>query len=217
MKTLTKLVLGTLRREQLKAPEHHAVSNILLPPPNKSDGIRIMDALQRRQSQREFSPEAIGEQTLADIAWAACGINRPKEGGRTAPSAMNAQEVDLYLAMASGLYLYEPRQHLLRLVVAKDVRRVAGYQDFVDNAPLNLVYVADHSRMSLVPASKRSQYCAVCAGAMAQNVALYSASAGLHNVVRTWFNRRSLAEAMRLDSDHQILLTQSVGRCSTDG
>jgi nitroreductase len=91
------------------------------------------------------------------------------------------------------------------------VRRVTGYQDFVDSAPLDLIFVADHARMKLVPAAARESYASVAAGAMAQNVYLFCASVGLATVVRAWFDRQALTQAMGLGTDHQILLTQTVG------
>jgi SagB-type dehydrogenase family enzyme len=151
-------------------------------------------------------------QALSDLLWAAAGVNRPSLGGRTAPSAMNAQEVHLYAALAEGLYLYDPAAHRLRQAVAADVRHVSGYQDFVDSAPLDLIYVADHARMKLVPAAHREAYAFAAAGAMAQNVYLYCASAGLATVIRGWFDAAALSRAMGLDNDQQVLLAQTVGR-----
>ena len=124
---------------------------------------------------------------------------------------MNAQEVDLYVALPQGLYRYEPKAHALQLVVAQDVRRVTGYQDFVDTAPLDLIFVAEHSRMKIVPAAMRESYASVAAGAMAQNIYLYCASVGLSTVVRAWFDRQALTQAMGLSPDQQLLLTQTVG------
>jgi nitroreductase len=106
---------------------------------------------------------------------------------------------------------YDPKAQDLKLTVASDVRRVTGYQDFVDNAPMDLVLVADHARMKLVPASARESYASVAAGAMAQNIYLFCASTGLAAVVRAWFDRQALTQAMGLSPDHQILLTQTVG------
>ena len=88
------------------------------------------------------------------LLWAADGVNRP-DGGRTAPSAINAQKIDLYVALPTGAYRYDAGAHALQLVAAADVRRVTGYQDFVDEAPLDLVFVADYSRMGMVPAAQR--------------------------------------------------------------
>lgn len=211
MNTLTKLALGMIGRLQGEAAGSATLTHMDLPAPETAGGMGLMEALQHRQSQRAFLPEPLSPQTLSNLVWAACGINRKDLNGRTAPSAMNAQEVDLYLALPQGLYRYLPRQHLLEQVVAGDVRRVTGYQDFVDNAPLDLIFVADHTRMGLIPASKRVLYCAVSAGAMAQNIALFCASAGLANVVRAWFDRQALAQAMRLEPAQQILLTQTIG------
>lgn len=212
MNTLTKLALGLMGRNQPRPPAGDGASARKLPPSHQKGGLPLMEALQRRASQREFTPETLDEQQLSDLLWAAAGINRPPLGGRTAPSAMNAQEVVLYAAMPQGLFRYEPASHTLQLAVASDVRRVTGYQDFVDDAALDLVYVADHARMKLVPASQRTPYAFAAAGAMAQNVYLFCASAGLATVVRAWFDREALAAAMGLGTDEQLLLAQTVGR-----
>ena len=182
-----------------------------LPPPSRTGGMPLMEALLHRQSQRKFSTQPLSEQLLSDLLWAAAGVNRAAEGGRTAPSALHAQEVDLHVALPNGLHLYDPTQHALRLEVASDVRRVTGYQDFVDQAALDLIFVADHTRMKLVPAARRRAYAFTCAGAMAQNVYLFSASAGLATVVRAWFDHAGLSEAMGLSADHELLLAQTVG------
>lgn len=170
-----------------------------------------MQALSQRHSTREFSPSPLRHQVMSDLLWAAAGINRPDVEGRTAPSAMNSQEIEVYVALAEGLYRYEPSGHVLYLISATDVRRVTGYQDFVDRAPLDLIFVADHSRMTAVPAGHRDSYASVAAGAMAQTVYLFCASAGLGTVIRAWIDRQALSEAMDLQADHQILLSQTVG------
>jgi SagB-type dehydrogenase family enzyme len=145
------------------------------------------------------------------VLWAANGINRPETGGRTAPSVLNAQEISVYVALPSGVYLYEPKSHALNLIRGVDARRVTGYQEFVDEAPVELIFVADPSRNRLVPSALRSIYAAVSAGAMCQNVYLYSASAGLVTVARGWFDRSALAEALALKKGQQIVLAQTVG------
>jgi hypothetical protein len=212
MNTLTKLALGLMGHNPPRPPAGTPLQARALPSPHREGGLPLMEALARRQSSREFAPTALDEQTLSDLIWAAGGVNRPALGGRTAPSAMNAQEVLLYAAMPQGLYLYEPVAHELQLAVASDVRRVTGYQDFVDDAALDLVYVADHGRMGMVPAAQRTAYACAAAGAMAQNVYLFCASAGLATVVRAWFDRDALAKAMGLGNDQQLLLAQTVGR-----
>jgi hypothetical protein len=211
MNTLTKLALGLMGQLKPAPALGDAAHTMKLPAARKRGGEPLMEVLRRRESQREFAPQTLPKAVLSDLLWAAAGINRPKLGGRTAPSAMNAQEVDLYVALPRGLYRYDPKAHALHLAIASDVRRVTGYQDFVDAAPLDLIYVADHGRMGLVPASRRESYAFAAAGAMAQNVYLFCASAGLATVVRAWFDGHALSQAMGLPADRQLLLTQTVG------
>ncbi len=211
MNTLTKLALGLIGQLAPKPAQGDAAPALPLPPPQTGGGMPLMQALRERQSRREFDPAPLEPQTLSNLMWAAAGVNRPALGGRTAPSALNAQEIDVYVALPEGLYRHDPSAHALLLVSATDVRRVTGYQDFVDSAPLELIYVADHARMKLVPAAQRESYASVAAGAMAQNVYLYCASAGLATVIRAWIDRHALAQAMGLEPDHQILLAQTVG------
>ena len=184
MNTLTKMALGLIGQLKPTPLAFDPGQSIHLPAPTVVGGMPLMQALGARQSQRDFQPAPLPEQTLSDLLWAAAGINRAELGGRTTPSAMNAQEVDVYVALATGLYRYAPKVHELHLVAAMDVRRVTGYQDFVDTAPLDLVYVADHGRMKTIPAARRESYASMTVGAMAQNVYLYCASAGLGAVVR---------------------------------
>lgn len=211
MNTLTKMALGLLGQIKPHPAVGYAASTIHLPNADTTGGLPIMQALMQRQSQREFDPAPLAEQVLSDLLWAAAGINRPEINGRTTPSAMNAQEVQLYVALPSGLYRYAEPTHTLHLVTATDVRRVTGYQDFVDDAPLDLIYVANHARMKLIPASQRELYAAAAVGAMAQNVYLYCASAHLATVIRAWFDRSALSQAMELNNDQQVILAQTVG------
>lgn len=211
MNTLTKMALGLIGQLHTQPASGESLTMMALPPAQTTGGLPLMEALRQRHSAREFRPDALTPQQLSDLLWAACGLNREALGGRTAPSAMNAQEVDLYVALPQGLYRYQPKAHALQLMVAQDVRRVTGYQDFVDTAPLDLIFVADHSRMKIVPAAMRESYASVAAGAMAQNIYLYCASVGLATVVRAWFDRQALTQAMGLSPDQQLLLTQTVG------
>jgi nitroreductase len=211
MNTLTKLALGFMGQLKARPRRGRARATLSLPKASAGGGMPLMQALHLRQSQREFSTRALPEQMLADLLWAAGGINRPSLGGRTAPSAMNSQEVDVFVALPAGLYLYDPAAHALRLEVASDVRGVTGYQDFSDEAALDLVFVADHGRMPLVPAAQRQAYTFAAAGAMAQNVYLYCAAQGLATVIRAWIDRHALSQAMALNADQQVLLAQTVG------
>ena len=210
MSTLTKLVLGKMGQLRPLPAASAAAGSIALPAPERSGGVPLMQALERRHSARDFAPERLPLPLLSNLLWAAFGINR-EDGGRTAPSAINAQEIDLFVALPTGAYRYDPGAHQLLLVASGDVRRVTGYQDFVDAAPLDLVYVADHGRMKLVPAAMRTCYASVAAGAIAQNVYLYAASAGLNTVIRAWIDRTAIAEALGLTHDQEVLLSQTVG------
>ena len=211
METLAKLALGLIGHNRPRPLTGEASKTKVLPAPNRRGGMPLMEALAARRSQRRFSAQPLDDQPLSDLLWAAGGVNRPQDDGRTAPSAMHAQEIDLYAALPDGLYRYDPQRHELALAMACDVRRVTGYQDFVDDAALDLVYVADHRRMGRIPASKRESYACCAAGAMAQNVYLYCASAGLATVLRAWFDRSALSHAMGLTEDEQLLFAQTVG------
>jgi SagB-type dehydrogenase family enzyme len=213
MNTLTKFTLGMMGRLRPKPALGSAEPRIALPAPDRSAGIPLMQAFDKRQSRREFSREELPLAVLSNLLWAADGVNRA-DGGRTAPSALNAQEVDIFVALPSGTYCYNPRDHALTLIAGSDVRRVTGYQDFVDEAPLDLVYVADHARMLRVPGSQRSAFAFTVAGAIAQNVYLYSASYGLATVIRAWIDRTAIAEALGLTPDQEVLLSQTVGFCA---
>lgn len=210
MSTLTKLALGAMGKLRPKPARGDATPKITLPAPETTGGMPLMEAIAKRRSAREFSHKEMPLPMLANLLWAANGVNRP-DGGRTAPSAMHSQEVDIYVALPSGAYLYDAAANVLQLVAGSDVRRVTGYQDFVDEAPLDLVYVADHGRMKLVPVSSRESFASAAAGAVAQNVYLFAAGNGLATVIRAWIDREAIANALGLPHDHQVLLSQTVG------
>jgi nitroreductase len=210
MSTFTKVVSGMMGQLRPQPAKGDSAASIALPPAVKQGGLPLMEALARRQSSREFAPDALPLPVLSGLLWAAFGRNRD-DGKRTAPTAINAQEIDVFVALPTGAYLYDAAAHELRLVAAADLRRVTGYQDFVDEAPLDLVYVADHARMGMVPVGQRSAYAHVAAGAISQNVYLFCASSGLATVIRAWINREAIADALGLAHDQQVLLSQTVG------
>ncbi len=210
MSTLTKLALGMMGQLRPKPPQGDSLPRIDLPSPQKEGGMPLMEALAKRHSGREFATKELSPQVLSNLLWAAYGVNRPDKG-RTAPSALNAQEIDIYVALPTGAYLYDASANQLQLVAANDVRRVTGYQDFVNDAALDLVFVADHSRMKLVPVVNRESYASVAVGAIAQNVYLFAASAGLVTVIRAWIDREAIADALWLNHDQQVLLSQTLG------
>jgi len=210
MSTLTKLALGMMGQLRPKPGTGDSAPAIALPPQEQHGGVPLMEALAQRHSTRDFSAEALPLPLLSGLLWAAYGVNR-KDGGRTAPSALDAQEIDVFVALPSGAYRYDAASHELRLVAASDLRRVTGYQDFVDEAPMDLVYVADLARMHLVPVGQRESYASVAAGAIAQNVYLFAAGNGLATVLRAWIDRTAIADALGLTHDQQVLLSQTVG------
>ena len=208
--TVTKLALGMMGRLRPRPATGDAAVTIALPAPEMRGGMPLMDALASRRSSRDFARDELPLPLLSNLLWAAWGRNRP-DGGRTAPSALDAQEIDVYAALPGGAYRYDAEGHALCLVAQADLRRVTGYQDFVDEAPLDLVYVADHRRMAMVPAGQRGSFASVAAGAIAQNVYLFAAGNGLATVIRAWIDRDAIAEALGLAHDQQVLLSQTVG------
>jgi SagB-type dehydrogenase family enzyme len=138
-------------------------------------------------------------------------VGGPDSGKRTAPSARNWREIDIYVATADGTYVYDPNAHALRRVAARDLRALTGKQDFVATAPLNLVYVADQSRMADASVEDKNRYAAADTGFIAQNVYLFCASAGLNTVVRGLVDHERLAAALGLASHQEIILAQTIG------
>ncbi len=184
------------------------IKPIKLLDPQTEGGKPLMQALKERKSVREFSSKELPLQVISDLLWAANGINRPDSGHRTAPSAMNMQEIDIYVAKAEGLYLFDAKANILIPILAGDIRALTGKQSFVKDAPINLIYVADLSRMKTQDADF---YAATDTGFISENVYLFCASAGLATVVRGLTDRPALAKAMKLRTDQKIILAQTVG------
>ena len=170
-----------------------------------------MEALKNRSSGRDFAPEKLSEQILSDMLWAAFGINRPDSGKRTAPSARNCQEIDIYVASPNGLYLYDAKDHVLKQILGEDIRAMTGLQPYVKDAAVNLVYVANGSRMGDMGDEAGVLYSAADTGFICQNVYLYCSSEGLSTVVRGSVDRPSLSKLMKLLPEQKIILVQSVG------
>ncbi len=181
-----------------------------LPPPGDLAGKGLMDALKARKTGRAFLPDPLPDQLLSDLLWAGFGVSRP-DGRRTAPSYRNWQEIDLYATTAKGLFRYEPKAHALAQVGDKDIRALAGKQDFVATAPLNLIYVADFTRMNAKDDEERRFAAACDTGFVSQNVYLFCAVNGLSTVVRANIDKEALAQAMGLKSTQWITLAQTVG------
>ncbi|WP_321909736.1 nitroreductase family protein [Burkholderia cepacia] len=193
------------------SPQGESPPLIDLPYPDLDGGPPLMTALAARMSSREFAATPLPPATLGAMLWAADGVNRPVGGGRTAPSAHAFNEIDVYVALPYGVYRYDAPAHRLVLKHAVDARNLTGYQDFVGRAPLDLVYVVRTAAILDMPPQQRDVFSAIAAGAIAQNVSLYCAAAGLGTVVRGWINHRVLADALRLNEDELPILAQTVG------
>ena len=176
--------------------------DIKLPAPQRTGGMPLMDALNLRQSTREFSSKELSRQTLSDLLWAAYGFNR--ENKRVVPSANNKQEFEVYVILEKGAYLYDAKENVLILKQEGDFRKSAGTQGYVAGAPLNLIYVANLEK------SSREMACADC-GFIAQNVYLFCASEKLGTVVRGSFNKDELHKLLNLAEKQDIILAQTVG------
>jgi SagB-type dehydrogenase family enzyme len=181
-----------------------------LPPPQTSGGRPLMQVLNDRHSTREFSSQKLSPQVLSNLLWAAFGVNRP-DGKRTAPSAMNWQEIDIYVAIQDGLYLYDAKANALNPILAQDVRGATGQQPFVKEAAVDLVYVADLAKTGRTAGEDQTLYTAADTGFIAQNVYLFCASEGLVAVVRGSVDRMALAKLIKLRPNQKIILAQTVG------
>lgn len=187
-------------------------TDIKLPEPDKSGGKPLMEALNNRQTIREFGTEEFSIQQISDLLWAACGINRPEESKRTVPSAMNDQEIDVYVVLKNGIYLYDAPNNALKAIKEGDFRANMGRQDFVAIAPVVLVYVADFGRMAFVM-DKRTKifYSATDTGFISQNVYLYASSENLATVVIGYINKGKISKAIGLSKNQHPILSQPVG------
>ncbi len=185
---------------------------VRLPEPKTSGGMPLMDALRLRESLRSFDTKQLTDQQLSDLLWAAFGVSRTESGLRTAPSARNWQDIDIYVVMELGWYLYDHTEHALVRKGTEDLRAYTGTQAFVATAPVNLVFVSDHTRMGEgVDEETRSFYASNHAGYISQNVYLYCASEGLATVVRGLIDRDRIREVLRLGDHQQVIFAQTVG------
>lgn len=197
-------------------PLNLLTDTVALPAPRIDPALTLRAALEARRSTRGFQPDPLPLSRLSEILWAGFGINRPRTGGRTAPSAHDWQEITVYAVLPEGTYQYDAREHRLLLAKPDDLRRWTGVQDFVATAPLNLVYVADFDRMHEARPVEQGFFAGADAGCIAQNVYLYCAAIGLGTVVRGLIDRRALANALGLRPAHRIALAQTVGYPATE-
>lgn len=210
MRLLLCLLAGVVLSRDICPAAGEESQPMPLPPPQTHGGMPLRQALQERRTTRAFRTNALPAQVLANLLWAGFGINRPANDHRTAPSAMNSQEVDIYVARPEGLALYEAKPHQLRPVSRADFRGQTSGQAFATNAPVVLIFVADLPRLAKARPEDRPFYAGIDTGCIVQNVYLCAASEGLATVVYD-LNRAPLAAAMKLRPDQKIILCQAVG------
>ncbi|MDR1499562.1 MAG: SagB/ThcOx family dehydrogenase [Tannerellaceae bacterium] len=185
---------------------------IKLDPPRKTGGAPLMKAFNDRKSDRVFSTLKLKAQDLSDILWAANGINRP-DGKRTAPTAINAQDVDVYAVMEDGAYLYDAKAHALTPVAKGDYRGAVATtgQEFVKDAPLSLVIVSDISRFGRNTDENTRLMGAVDIGIVCQNINLVCAGLGISTVPRASMDKDALKKALKLKDSQLLLMNNPVG------
>ena len=210
MQTTIKMLVGVLALAASLALAQE-LADVALPAPQMAGGPPLRQVLKERKSTREFAPQALTPQQLSDLLWAAHGINRPATAHRTAPSAKGWQEIEIYVVTAEGIWLHDVKAHNLKAVARGDFRKLTGAQDFVATAPLNLVYVADTTKMKNSTPEEQAFYAATDTGFVSQNVYLFCAAEGLATVVRMPSDKPALAAALKLPATARIILAQTVG------
>ncbi len=188
------------------------LSPIQLKAPEKKAGLSVMETLANRHSTREFSNKNLTLQELSNLLWAANGINRPEKGMRTAPSAMNAQEVDVYVCMEEGAFLYDAKSNQLQPVIQEDLRGLGGKQTFVKNAPVVLLMVSDLSKLPGGNSEQTKLMAAIDAGIVSQNISIACSGLGLITVPRASMDKEALAQKLKLKSTQLLLMNNPVGK-----
>lgn len=184
---------------------------IKLPTPSLTNDKPLMQAMKERQSRREFDDRELSLQELANVLWCANGVNR-EDGRRTAPSAMNRQDIDVYVFLKTGIYVYDAPKHELTPIAAGDFRKESGMQEYVATAPLNLVFVSDLVKFGTTREPEDKVWLAgLDAGHCSQNVYLYCAAAELAVVTRMSIDRDKLSERLKLRPEQIPVLAETVG------
>ena len=186
-------------------------AEIQLPAPKMDGGMPLMKALKERKSSRDFKTKEIPAQLLSNLLWAAFGINRPDVGKRTAPSAMDWQETQIYAVLPQGVFLYKAKEQKLTQVLKGDVRAQLGAQSFVKEVPLNLIYVTDFAKISGEDGLSKEYFAGADTGFIAQNVYLCAASEGLGAVMRGSVDRDKIGALLKLPAKQKVTFVQSVG------
>ncbi|MFT3739025.1 MAG: SagB/ThcOx family dehydrogenase [Breznakibacter sp.] len=189
-----------------------ALKPIELLRPDLSRGKNAMMAFSERASVQNFDTTMLSLRDMSDLLWAANGINRPQSGKRTAPSAMNTQEVAVYMCTSHGIYLYDAQAHVLNPVAEGDYRNlVAGMQTWAANAPLICLLVADTSKFPRGDETLRNTWAAIDVGIVSQNISLFCASVGIGTRPRASMDTEKLTSVLKLGEHSKVLLNHPVG------
>ena len=186
---------------------------VQLPKPSMDNQVTLMQALQNRHSTREYAEKEIPNDVLSTVLWAACGINRPGEGKITAPSAINAQDILVYVVRQDGTYLYQPKDNSLQKISSKDLRTtVAGRQSFAADAPVSLLLVSDHNKFpQQIPNEAKVRMGVLDAGYVSENICLACSALGLNTVPRMTMDSETLKKELGLDDNYDLVLNSQIG------
>ena len=167
----------------------------------------MLEALAKRSTGKDFdATRELSGQQLANVLWAGFGVNRA-DGRRTAPSASNTQEIEIYVLMKSGAFVYDASKHLLRQVATDDLRALGGRAA----APVTLIYVADLTKRSSGTVESKKNIASINSGFISENIYLYCASEGLVTGYRGGFDRDALQAKLKLRDDQALIASQPVG------
>jgi nitroreductase len=184
------MILGTATASEFTAQK--------LPQPVITGGKPLMEVIASRKTERTYSSKTIDSQTLSEILWSAWGISH--EDKRTIPTSRNKQNLKVYAIKADGVWLYNAEKNTLEPVNNKDMRNLFATQDFVETAPLTLLYTGSDDKNSPMHA-----------GSAYQNVGLYCTSRGLNNVVRGYFDYEQVHKELNLPEDENVIISQTIG------
>lgn len=214
---MKKLLLAAVAAGCMSLAEAQHTKDVSLPLPDKNRGVSVMKALSQRMSVRECAQKDLSLSDLSDVLWAANGVNRPDEGRRTAPSALNKQDIDVYVFTDEAVYLYDYEHHALKHCVDGDWRQLlagppspARAQDFVKAFPVILLFVSDMERFGM-SGERVKLMAAMDAGIVSQNVSLFCAATGLCTVPRASMDADGIRKLLKLSDSQLPLMNNPVG------
>ena len=173
--------------------------DIKLPTPDKTNKMSLIDALEKRHSDHEFSDKDIDNETLSTILWAAYGVNRP-DGKRTIPTANNKKDLNVYVFNKKGIFLYDADKNILKEISTENHLNLFNKQDYMETVPVVLVYTGG-----------RNDYTAMHAGSAYQNVELYTVANNMASIVRGFFDQEKVSEVLNLPDGQRVIISQAIG------